>query len=339
MGKGWGKGFVKGATLDKKMFHPYFWPAWLGVGLYALLVIILPYRVQLCLGRLLGKLMGLFMKSRTYVAERNLELAFPSMSAEERRSLVRRILENSGIAAFEVGMAWFWSDRRLLKRAVIDPEELKLARELAAQNLPTIVLTCHFMSLEIMARLYALLIKPGIGVYHPSDHPVWEYTQVRGRLRTNLALVNNKDPRSMLRAMLQKVPIWYAPDQDYGPKVSIFAPFFAVEKAATVTGTRDLARVPGTIVQPSWTIRENGRYRLRVLPPLENFPGQDALEDTTRCNRILEKMIMSAPDQYLWMHRRFKTIPQGESTRYPGLADKPRIKRAAKKKANQKTAR
>lgn len=337
VGKGWGKGFVKDAVLTKNMFLPYFWPSWLGMGIYALMIIVLPYRVQLCLGRLLGKLFYRLLKSRVYVAERNLKLAFPSMSPEERQSLVKRIMENSGIAIFETGMAWLWSDRRLLKRAVIDPEELKAAQQLAAENHPTIVLTCHFMTLEIMARLYALLIKPGIGVYHPSDHPVLEYTQVKGRLRSNLALVNNKDPRSMLRAMLQKVPIWYAPDQDYGPKVSIFAPFFGVEKAATVTGTHDLARVADTIVQPSWTIREHGKYRLRVLPPLKDFPGPDALADTIRCNRILEKMIESAPDQYLWVHRRFKTVPEGETTRYPKLSDKPRIKRTLKnKKSTQK---
>lgn len=94
-----------------------------------------------------------------------------------------------------------------------------------------------------MARIYATLITPGIGVYRPSDHPVWEWAQVRGRLRKNLALVDRNDPRSMLKALMKNMPIWYAPDQDYGRRVSTFAPFFAVKEAATVEGTHNLARV------------------------------------------------------------------------------------------------
>ncbi len=323
MGKGWGKGFVSEALFSKKMLHPYFWLSWLGAGCFFLLVVLLPYPVQMFLGRLLGRLIGALMPSRRYVLETNLKLAFPDMGEDERRVMMKRVLENSGVAVFETGIAWFWSDRRLLKHASFDEKEIAAARALAAQNRPTIVLTCHFVHLEIMARLYALLIKPGIGVYRPSEHPVWEYLQVKGRLRDNLALVSSKDPRSMLKAMMRKVPIWYAPDQDYGAKVSIFAPFFAVKKAATVTGTHDLARFKDTVVQPSWTMRDHGKYILRVLPPLDNFPTEDVMADTVRVNQILEQMIMTRPDQYLWLHRRFKTRPEGESERYPALSDKP----------------
>ena len=261
------------------------------------------------------------MPSRRYVLTTNLKLAFPKLDEKRRKIMERRVLENSGVAIFETGIAWFWSDRRLLRHAVIDEKELQAARELAAQNRPTIVLTAHFVHLEIMARLYALLIKPGIGVYRPSEHPVWEYLQVKGRLRDNLALVSAKDPRSMLKAMMRRVPIWYAPDQDYGSKVSIFAPFFAVEKAATVTGTHDLARFKDTVVQPSWTVRDHGKYILHVLPPLQDYPTEDVYADTVRVNKILEDMIMTRPDQYLWLHRRFKTRPEGDPERYPELSD------------------
>lgn len=321
IGKGWGKGFVSAAPFSRKMLHPYFWGAWAAIGFYWLLVTLLPYPVQMFLGRLLGRLIGILMPSRRYVLQRNLCLAFPDMPEEERALICKRVLENSGVAIFETGIAWFWSDRRLMRRVSCDPRELELARKLAAENHPTIVLTAHFVTLEIMARAYALLVKPGIGVYRPSEHPVWEYLQVKGRLRDNLALVSSKDPRSMLKAMLRKVPIWYAPDQDYGAKVSVFAPFFAVEKAATVTGTHDLARVKDTIVQPSWTVRDHSRYILRILPPLEDFPTEDVMADTVRVNRVLEQMILDRPDQYLWMHRRFKTAPEGEAPRYPELSD------------------
>ena len=322
IGKGWGKGFVSKAVFSKKMLHPFFWGAWITAFFYYLMVVLLPYPVQMFLGRRIGLLIGRFMPSRRYVLETNLKLAFPTMEEKERKVMERRILENSGVAIFETGIAWFWSDRRLLRHASFDPKEIELARALAAEDRPVIVLTAHFVHLEIMARLYALLIKPGIGVYRPSEHPVWEYLQVKGRLRDNLALVSSKDPRSMLKAMIKRVPIWYAPDQDYGAKVSVFAPFFGVEKAATVTGTHDLARFKDTAVQPSWTVRDHGKYILRVLPALEDFPTEDVLVDTVRVNKILEKMIMTRPDQYLWLHRRFKTGPEGEPDRYPELSDR-----------------
>ncbi len=318
--RGWGKGMTTGIKFSRRLLYPNFWGAWLSIALLWLLVTLLPYPAILALGKMLGRLLGRFVPGRGYIVRRNLELAFPELSKDRREELVLKIFENSGMGILETGIAWFWSDRRLLKHARIDPEELEAARELAAQNQPILVLTCHFVTLELMARLYALLIKPGVGVYRSSDHPVWEYMQVNGRLRCNLALVDRTDPRSMIKALLKGYPIWYAPDQDYGRRVSIFVPFFAVKEAATVSGTRDLARVRGCRVQPSWTIREKGGYRLYVKAPLESFPTEDAYADTARCNKIIEEMITMAPEQYLWMHRRFKTAPEGQEPRYPDIA-------------------
>ena len=118
---------------------------------------------------------------------------------------------------------------------------------------------------------------------------------------------------------MKSLPIWYAPDQDYGRKVSIFVPFFAVEKAATVTGVHDLSKIKNTLVQPSWTIRVKDGYRLYVSAPLDNFPTDDEVADTARCNKVIENMIKIAPEQYLWLHRRFKTVPDGEPSRYPEI--------------------
>lgn len=315
--KGWGKGFVSKATLVKQMFHPHFWGAWFCIFLLWLTVTILPYPVIMFLGRKLGHILGKISPSRKYVLNRNLELAFPDMSKEDREKLSLKVQENSGQALFETGMAWFWSDRRLLKHACIDENQRKKALEIAASNRPILVLTAHFVHLEIMARLYALYVTPGIGVYKPTDHPVWEWAQVHGRLRDNIALVDRRDPRSMIKALMRNLPIWYAPDQDYGPKASVFVPFFGVEKTATVVGTHNLARVKNTQVQASWTIRKNGKYQLFIDDPLDNFPTDDEVLDTIRINKVIEKMILMAPEQYLWLHRRFKTTPEGESSRYP----------------------
>ncbi|SPT69629.1 LpxL/LpxP family Kdo(2)-lipid IV(A) lauroyl/palmitoleoyl acyltransferase [Anaerobiospirillum thomasii] len=317
---GWGKGATSQAKFELRMLHPVFWGSWAAIITLYLCVTLLPYRAILGLGRTVGHLMQRFMKSRAYVLERNMDLAFPDMDKAKKDKLIHDIFENSGMALFETGIAWFWSDKRLLKLAHIDENEQKKACQLAAANTRTLVFTCHFVTLEIMARLYALLIKPGVGVYRASDHPVWEYIQVRGRLRSNLALIDRSDPRSMIKALMQGHPIWYAPDQDYGIKASVFVPFFGVDKAATVTGTHDLAKVKGVIVQPAFTIRKADGYHLYVKDALENFPGEDEVFDTARCNKILEDIISMAPEQYLWMHRRFKTAPEGEMPRYPDIS-------------------
>ena len=123
----------------------------------------------------------------------------------------------------------------------------------------------------------------------------------------------------MVKAVMKGYPIWYAPDQDYGLNSSVFVPFFGVDKACTVTGLHDLARIKDVKVQPFWLVREDKGYRLRVLPPLENFPTQDEVADTRLGNQYVEQMINSDRAQYLWMHRRFKTTPEGESSRYPDI--------------------
>ena len=318
--RGWGKGMTTGIKFSCRLLYPGFWGAWLAIGVLWIIVTVLPYPAIMTLGRGIGHLLARLIPGRRYIVRRNLELAFPDMPPKERECMARQIFANSGMGILETGIAWFWSDKRLLRHAFIDEQELERARAVAALNRPTLVLTCHFVTLEIMARVYALLIKPGIGVYRSSDHPVWEFMQVNGRLRCNTALVDRKDPRSMIKALLKALPIWYAPDQDYGRKVSIFAPFFGVKEAATVTGTHDLAKVKGTLVQPSWTVREKGGYRLYVKEPLTDFPTADALADTVRVNHLIEEMIMHAPEQYLWMHRRFKTAPEGQPPRYPDIA-------------------
>lgn len=315
----WGEGVTEGVPFTKNMLHPRYWGTWLGFIFLFLIVNLLPYKLTMALGRLLGRTMQRILKPRRYVVSTNLKLAFPQMSQEERDQLQKRIFENAGMAIFETGIAWFWPDWRIKRMLIIDDKELALAKELAKENTRTIAFTCHMVTLEIGARLYALAIKPGIGVYRSTDHPVVEYVQVKGRLRSNLALIDRSDVRSMVKAVMKGYPIWYAPDQDYGLSSSVFVPFFGVEKTCTVTGLHDLARIKGVKVQPFWVVREKEGYRLRVLAPLENFPTEDEVADTITSNKYVEQMIRSDLAQYLWMHRRFKNRPEGEPKRYPEI--------------------
>ncbi len=176
------------------------------------------------------------------------------------------------------------------------------------------MLTCHFVTLELMARIYGTYIKKGVGVYRPNDNIVVEYLQVKGRVRSNLYLVDRHNMKATVKALFKGYPIWYAPDQDYGRKVSIFAPFFAVKEAATVTGTAALAKIKNTVVQPSYSIRlpNYQGYQLHIEPIFENFPTGNDIEDATKCNQTVEHMIRQAIPQYMWLHRRFKTTPNPE---------------------------
>ncbi len=296
--------------ITRTMLHPRYWHLWIAV-FFLRLTLLLPYSCLMRLGRILGICAMPLVKRRVHIAHRNFELAMPELSPTEVKKLVREHFANCGMGIFETLIAWYWSDRRLNKLVHIDEQELKTASELAKSGKGIIVLTCHFTSLELMARIYGSHICRGVGVYRPNDNIVMEYLQVKGRTRSNLYLVDRREIKPIIKALLQGLPIWYAPDQDYGRKVSIFAPFFAVPDAATVTGTAGFAKIKNTVVQPSYTIRlpNYQGYQLHIEPVLQNFPTGDDLADATTCNKIIEHMIRQAPAQYMWLHRRFKTQP------------------------------
>ncbi len=329
-------GKANGATPEKKevyhskaqtdphvtaeMLKPRYWPLWL-LSFVMRLFVLLPYPVFMILGRMLGRLAMYIQPRRKRITEQNFRLAFPDMGDDEIRRLTNEHFANCGMGIFETAMAWYWPEWRMKKLVHIDETELKKARELAESGKGIVVLTCHFVTLELMARIYGTNIKRGVGVYRPNDNPVMEYMQVKGRIRSNLYLVDRKEVRPVVKALLKGLPIWYAPDQDYGKKLPhVFAPFFAVKDAGTVTGTAGFAKVRNTVVQPSYTIRlpKFKGYRLAVKDPLENFPTGDDVADATACNKVIEAMISEALPQYMWLHRRFKTTPDG-SERYHGI--------------------
>lgn len=141
---------------------------------------------------------------------------------------------------------------------------------------------------------------------------------LRGRLRFgNQRLVSRQDGiRATLTAMKEGRPFYYLPDQDYGPKDALFVPFFGVP-AATVQGLSRLARVSGAAVLTGWTqMLPGGGYVLHIGSPWDNFPTDDVALDTRRMNEAIERLVLEHPEQYNWMHKRFKTRPAGEAKFY-----------------------
>jgi KDO2-lipid IV(A) lauroyltransferase len=295
--------------------HPRFWPLWLGLALLWLLVQ-LPYRVLLVLGRALGALLYRLAGSRRTIAARNLELCFAQLSAAERERLLRENFASTGIAFFEMAMSWWWPKAKLARLAHIEGlEHLQQAR---AQGQGVILMAIHFTTLEIGAALLGQ-VHTIDGMYREHKNPLFDFIQRRGRERHNLdaTAIEREDVRAMLRVLRGGRAIWYAPDQDYGAKQSLFVPLFGIP-AATVTATSKFARLGRARLLPFTQQRlDGGRgYQLTIHPPLAGFPAASEEADGRLINQWIEQTIGACPEQYLWTHRRFKTRPPGAAKLY-----------------------
>ncbi|QIQ22292.1 Kdo(2)-lipid IV(A) acyltransferase [Zophobihabitans entericus] len=300
------------AKFSRSLLHPRYWLTWFGIGILYLLVL-LPYGVIYQIGKTLGLLSMKIAKRRVVIATRNLELCFPDKSEQERAQLLRENFISTGIAIFETGMAWFWSDRRIAKHSttigvenILEPQE---------HNQGVLLVGIHFLTLELGARIIGLA-RPGIGVYRPNDNPVMDYVQIKGRLKSNKYMLDRRNLKGMIRSLKQGEMLWYAPDHDYGPKNSVFVPFFAVEKAATTVGTSILVKMADPNIVPFTPKRDKKGYTLVIQPALVGFPKDDETAAAAFMNKAIEKEILQAPEQYMWLHRRFKTRPKGEPSLY-----------------------
>jgi KDO2-lipid IV(A) lauroyltransferase len=295
--------------------HPRYWLLWLGLGVLWL-VVQLPYALLLKLGRVLGALMLLVAKSRRRIAARNLELCFPELSAAERARLLRENFASNGIAFFEMAMSWWWPSARLARLAHVEGLEHLQAAQREGQGV--ILMSLHFTTLEIGASLLGQLHTID-GMYREHKNPLFDYIQRHGRERHNLdaSAIERDDVRGMLKVLRAGRAIWYAPDQDYGRKQSIFVPLFGVP-AATVTATSKFARLGKARVVPftQQRLADGSGYRLTIHPPLADFPGDSEEADCLRINQWIEQAVRQCPEQYLWAHRRFKTRPEGAPKLY-----------------------
>ena len=302
-------------TFRIAFLHPRYWLMWLG---FALLWLIaqLPYVVLLLLGRVLGRLMLLVATSRRHIVTRNLELCFPELSPAERERLLRKNFESTAIAFFEMAISWWWSKARLRKLAHVEGLEYLQQAQAAGQGV--ILMAVHFTTLEIGATLLGQ-VHTIDGMYREHDNAFFDYVQRHSRERHNLdaTAIERDDVRGMLKVLRSGRAIWYAPDQDYGRKQSIFVPLFGV-MAATVTATTKFARLGRAQVVPFTQERlaDGSGYRLVIHPPLQNFPGESEEADCLRINQWIESVVRANPEQYLWAHRRFKTRPEGEAKLY-----------------------
>ncbi|MGI9887644.1 LpxL/LpxP family Kdo(2)-lipid IV(A) lauroyl/palmitoleoyl acyltransferase [Vibrio chagasii] len=297
------------------LLHPKYWGVWFGFGLLALIVNVLPYRLLLLLGRSLGTLGARYGKKRVAVATRNLELAFPDKPADEVAAMVSENFKNTGMALIETGITWFWPTWRF-KRILVD-KDTQMLRTHKANGKGVLLCCVHALNLEVTARAMAVLGIPGLGVYRPHNNPAYEFIQYRGRTQNGNRLIHRKDVKRMIRILRQGEILFYLPDHDYGRNKSVFVPFFAVPDACTTTGTSILAYTSRCAIVPGSGFRnDNGKYEIMADESIEdNYPQKDEKAAAAYMNSYLEKIILRAPEQWMWLHKRFKTMEDPEAER------------------------
>ena len=268
------------------------------------------------IGSALGRLLYSVASRRRHIAAVNLKLCFPELNETQQQDLLKRHFAALGISLVETGNAW-WCPREKIKTLVASFEGAEHARQALAAGRSVLMVGAHFTTMEISnALIHAAFETPLHVIYRPHEHPVvdWMYRHQRERHATQA--ITRDDMRSLVKALRQNNVVWYAPDQNYGHKHSVFAPFFGV-LAATNTSASRLARSTGCVVIAFVSKRlPDNRYELKMLPPFENFPSEDPQADATQINAALEKELRSMPEQYLWVHRRFKDRPAGERDLY-----------------------
>jgi len=295
--------------LSPQLLHPRYWLAWLGLGLLRL-VSLLPYSFLLGFGRVLGRTALHLGGTRRRVAERNLERCFPDLTIEDRAELLRRNFESLGMSVFEIGLAW-WADSSRLER-LADIEGLENLQKAAGQGKGVLLLSAHFTCLELGGRLLSHRFAFD-AMYRPTKNPVVGYVMERGRERSCRQIIPREALKALLRSLRGGHAVWYATDQNTQRKKAVFVKFFG-HIASTTPATAKLVGMTGAQVVPFLAVRKSdgSGYRLVLEPALQDFPTGDVEADTQRINDIIERWVRKYPEQYLWIHRRFRTRPSRE---------------------------
>jgi KDO2-lipid IV(A) lauroyltransferase len=318
----------KGTVFKTQLLHPRYWLIWFAFGLWRVITA-LPYPLLLLIGKGIGLLVHSFPSRRKTIAFRNIQLCFPELSDKQHRIMLRENFKSVGMALMEVGMAWWWSRKRFSK--LLQFEGLENLTALAGSGRGVMLLGIHYTTLEVGAAAISSVFQMD-GMYRAHGNPVYDFLQARGRLDKGIGdnmVFERRDVRGTMKALKNGRSLWYGPDQDYGLGQGLFAPFFGIQ-AATVYATARFAEKTGAAVVPFSHIRLPGAqgYKITVHPALEDFPTGDDLADATRINKIIEGFVRLEPEQYLWVHRRFKNRPEGE----PDLYQVERKKRSERKK-------
>jgi len=291
--------------------HPKNWLIVLGL-LCTRIIVLLPFRIIVTIGQAMGLLLYRISSSRLQVARKNIELCFPALSATEQSNLVKQHFISLGIGFFEVGIAR-WKSNQSLKK-IIEIKGIEHLIRAVKKNRGVILMSAHFTMLEISAligrnEIVQEDLPPMVGMFRLGKNSIINQFFRNTRLRSTESLVTKFEVKDLIRALKDKKLVWYASDQSFTGKNAISVNFFK-HPAMTNPGIIRIAKITGSPVLPYFPSRlANGKgYVLEVLPEIESFPSEDTNNDMKKIHALLEQHILQNPEQYYWIHRRFKTV-------------------------------
>ena len=303
----------------RPLYHywtPKYWPTWIGLGLLRLSCL-LPLKWQIGIGKLIGRLAHRIVAERRAITRRNIELCFPELNIEQRNQLAREHFEALGASLMEMALSRWASDRKLT--AITTVEGAEHIQQTLDAGFGVILLSAHFTALEISGRAFSLQSPPFDAVFRRFRSNFTTEILASNREKSARNVIEKNDIKSMVRSLRDGVPVWYAPDQSYRLKQCALIPFFGVP-AMTNIATSTLAKLGRAKAIPFLPRRlPEGGYELRILPPIDGLPSADPVEDTKKYVAIIEAHIRRSPEQYYWVHRKFKDRPDNLPDVYADL--------------------
>ncbi|EPF88222.1 lipid A biosynthesis lauroyl acyltransferase [Acinetobacter gyllenbergii] len=291
---------------------PKYWGIWLAI-ILLMLFAILPWAIQWRLAEKLSKLAWKTLKSRRKTTIRNLELCFPEKSELQIQADAKQVFLNMMLGLFEALNAWYsprWFKNRMHIQGL---EHLKNAK-----GKGVLLIGTHTTLLDAGGFVCGYFFDLDV-VYRPQNNPLLDMLISRCRATIYQNQISKDDMKGLISNLKHEHAIWYSPDQDFGLKQGVMAPFFSVQ-AATLTAHRRLIKITKAAAIPLYFYRDgdirNPQYHVLLEPALGNFPSANEVEDATRVNLVIESQIKMHPTQYMWFHRRFKTRPNGEKSLY-----------------------
>jgi KDO2-lipid IV(A) lauroyltransferase len=286
-----------------KLLAPWHWPMWIGMGLLWL-ISCLPHPAGIALGKGIGSAFYHVLPIRKNILDTNLRICFPEWSSQKREQVMKAHYQSMGIGLFELGRSWFCSNKTL--EGLADFEGVEELERLRKSGRSIILLGGHFTNIELVGRLLIENhIRFGI-LYRKPNNPVVAHFMTHLRETRTSPVVHFDDIQNYIRNLRKGTHFWYAPDQARTFKYATLAPFFG-EPAITNAATGRIARMGKASILPFFAVRTpEGSYKVTLGPEWKLTGDETPEEEATALNKLFEQKIRMAPEQYLWLHKRFK---------------------------------
>lgn len=296
-----------------KFLHPRFWGGWLVVGLMRFMAL-RSYRTQQKVASLFARILKRVAGRRRHIVSTNIKLCFPDLSQTAQETMLDEVFYHNAFGLFEAASAYHGDLERFRARLnVTGAEKLEAALALGRG---VVLIGAHYSHLDFSGAMVSLVSKPS-AIYRPNNNALLDTYIMQGRFRFMQSLIPRDDMRGMIRALKRNELVWYPPDQDYGRKHSVYAPFFGVN-ASSITASSRLVKFNKSpaLILGFYRDDSSGEYHLEFSDSPEEFPSGDETKDAALINKALEDCIRKAPSQYMWTHRRFKTQADGNGKLY-----------------------